>query len=118
MTGLSGSGKTAEISDMLKRFNASVVSMPGGQNAKFERCVLEAKGSWKDLDRKTLHALGHAISAGLDVDGNLLKGDFLHRLTTAGAFRCGLVIDMVVDAVALAVARKDGRFERPDFVAA
>ena len=237
VTGLSGSGKTAEISDMLKRFNASAVPMPDGKSAKFARCVLEAKGSWKDLGRKTLHALGYpitnktrrtqfeiwelvitqaklqgvigihydeaqhimrgksyveilsvldafktlmkshdwplmlilsgvpelggyvqrepqldrlltriefgeidlnsvsghpapdytilneivgsyAMSAGLDVDANLQTGDFLHRLATAGAFRWGLVIDMVVDAVALAVARRDGVFERSDFVAA
>lgn len=225
VTGLSGSGKTAEISDMLNRFNENAVLMPDGNNASFARCVLEAKGTWKDLGRKTLHALGYpitsktrrtqfeiwdlvikqaklqgvvgihydeaqhimrgksdpevlsvldafktlmksyewplmlilsgvpelgdyvqrepqldrfvtriefleidlcnasgspaqdyetineivgsyAISAGLDVDANLPTGDFLHRLATAGAFRWGLVIDIVVDAVALAVARR------------
>ena len=237
VTGMSGSGKTAEISDMLNRFNESAVPMPDGNSARFARCVLEAKGSWKDLGRKTLHSLGYpitnktrrtqfeiwelviaqaklqdvigihydeaqhimrgkseaevlsvldafktlmkshdwplmlilsgvpelgdyvqrepqldrlmtriefgeidlssapgrpapdydvlneivgsyAISAGLDVDATLPTGDFLHRLAAAGAFRWGLVIDMVVDAVALAVARGEGAVERSDFVAA
>ncbi|QOL83008.1 ATP-binding protein [Pseudooceanicola spongiae] len=160
VTGLSGSGKTAEISDMLNRFKESAVRMPDGKDARFASCVLEAKGSWKDLGRKTLHALGYvqrepqldrlmiriefqeidlssapghpaqdyetlneivgsyAISAGLDVDASLPTGDFLHRLATACAFRWGLVIDMVVDAVALAVARREGVVERSDFVAA
>ncbi|NDV52001.1 ATP-binding protein [Salipiger sp. PrR003] len=237
VTGLSGSGKTAEISDMLDRFNKSAVPMPDGKQVRFASCVLEAKGSWKDLGRKTLHALGYpitnktrrtqfeiwdlvikqaklqgvigiyydeaqhimrgksdaevlsvldafktlmkshdwplmlilsgvpelgdyvqrepqldrlmtriefqeidlssapghpaqdyetlneivgsyAISAGLNVDAGLPTGDFLHRLATAGAFRWGLVIDLVVDAVALAVAKREGVIERSDFVAA
>lgn len=237
ITGLSGSGKTAEISDMLNRFNETAVLLPDGKDARFASGVLEAKGSWKDLGRKTLHALGYpitnktrrtqfeiwdlvvkqaklqgvveiyydeaqhimrgksdaevlsvldafktlmkshdwplmlilsgvpelggyvqrepqlvrlmtriefqeidlssapghpaqdyetlneivgsyAISAGLDVDADLPTGDFLHRLATAGTFRWGLVIDMVVDAVALAVARGEGSLERLDFVEA
>lgn len=237
VTGLSGSGKTAEISDMLQRFNESAVLMPNSKNAKFARCGLEAKGSWKDLGRKTLHAMGYpitnktrrtqfeiwdlvikqakllgvigihydeaqhimrgksdnevlsvldafktlmkshdwplmlilsgvpelgdyvqrepqldrlmtrvefgeidlssapgqpapdyavlneivgsyAISAGLEVGGTLPTGDFLHRLATAGAFRWGLVIDIVVDAVANAVTGMAGELERADFVAA
>jgi len=237
VTGLSGSGKTAEISDMLSRFNETAVLLPDGKAARFACCVLEAKGTWKDLGRKTLHALGYpinnktrrtqfeiwelvitqaklqgvigihydeaqhimrgkseaevlsvldafktlmkshdwplmlilsgvpelgdyvqrepqldrlmtriefgeinlastpgrpapdydvlneivgsyAISAGLDVDAALPTGDFLHRLATAGAFRWGLVIDMIVDAVAHAVARMEGAVDRSDFVAA
>lgn len=237
VTGLSGSGKSAEISDMLKRFNESAVPLPGGEGARIAPCVLEAKGSWKDLGRKTLHALGYpisnktrrtqfeiwelvvtqaklkgvigihydeaqhimrgksdaevlsvldafktlmkshdwplmlilsgvpelgdyvqrepqldrlmtriefseidlssaagqpapdygvlneivgsyAISAGLEIDAGLPTGDFLHRLATAGAFRWGLVIDMVVDAVAIAVAGMDGVLGRSHFTAA
>uniref|UniRef100_A0A2A3JVE7 Transposase n=1 Tax=Alloyangia mangrovi TaxID=1779329 RepID=A0A2A3JVE7_9RHOB len=251
ITGLSGSGKTAEISDMLEQFNESAVLLPDGKPARFACCVLGAKGTWKDLGRKTLQALGYpitsstrrtqfeiwdlvikqaklqgivgihydeaqhimrgksdkeveavldafkglmkvdkrdtksgeafmpshdwplmlilsgvpelggyvqreeqldrlmtriefgevdlnsmpghpardyetlneivgsyAISAGLNVDADLPTGDFLHRLATAGAFRWGLVIDMVMDAVALAVARGEGSLERLDFVEA
>lgn len=236
VTGLSGSGKTAEISEVLKKFNESSVVLPGGQTARFANCVLEAKGSWKDLGRKTLNALGYpisdktrrtqfeiwelviaqaklrgvvgihydeaqhimrsksetevlgvldafktlmkshdwplmlilsgvpeladyvqrepqldrlmtritfgeidlestperpaadyevlneivgsyAISAGIEVDAGLLTGDFLHRLATAGAFRWGLVIEIVVDAVANAVTRTSGILDRSDFVA-
>lgn len=237
VTGLSGSGKTTEISDMLTRCNESAVLLPDGKPAQFSSCVLDAKGSWKDLGRKTLHAMGYpiktttrrtqfeiwdrviwqakrqgvvgiyydeaqhimrgksdaevlsvldafkslmkshewplmlilsgvpelgdyvqrepqldrlmtriefseinlssapgfpapdyhtlneivgsyAISAGLEVDANLQTGEFLHRLATAGAFRWGLVIDLVVDAVALAVARREGMIARSNFVAA
>ena len=62
VTGRSGSGKTAEISDMLNRFNETAVRMPDGKDARFASCALEAKGSWKDLGRKTLHALGYPIT--------------------------------------------------------
>lgn len=235
VTGPSGSGKTTEIDDMLNRFNDSGVPMPGDNRAQFASCVLDAKGSWKDLGRKTLDALGYsitsktrrtqfeiwnlvilqakrqgvvgihydeaqhimrgkseaevmsvldafktlmkshdwplmlilsgvpelggyvqlepqldrlmtriefgeidlnsgegepaqdyhtlneivgsyAISAGLDVSGDLQAGDFLHRLATAGAFRWGLVIDLVVDAVAWAKGRQADMMDLSDFV--
>lgn len=235
VTGPSGTGKTTEIDDMLKRFNDSSVPMPGDNRAQFASCVLDAKGSWKDLGRKTLDALGYsitsktrrtqfeiwnlvilqakrqgvvgihydeaqhimrgkseaevmsvlgafktlmkshdwplmlilsgvpelggyvqlepqldrlmtriefgaidlnswegepaqdyhilneivgsyAISAGLDVSGDLQTGDFLHRLATAGAFRWGLVIDLVVDAVAWAKVRQADMMDLSDFV--
>ncbi|MBP0483659.1 ATP-binding protein [Sagittula salina] len=237
VTGHSGSGKTAEISAMLKRFNESNTPLPDGKVAKFGHCLLEAQGTWKDLGRKTLHALGYpitaktkrtqfeiwqlvitqakkqgvigihydeaqhilrgkqdkdmlpvldafktlmkstdwplmlilsgvpelsdyveqerqldrlltrvhfqeidlsspsrrtpedytvlndivgsyAIAADLAVDDDLRTEDFLHRLATAGAFRWGLVIDLVLDAVGQATLRTPGNLSMGDFVLA
>lgn len=69
-------------------------------------------------DFRTMNEIvgSYAISAGLDVAADLATGDFLHRLAAAGAFRWGLVIDMVVEAVAVAVKRGAGAVERSDFV--
>lgn len=235
VTGPSGSGKTTEIEDMLRRFNDSGVLMPGGKVARFASCLLDSKGTWKDLGRKTLVDLGYpitnktrrtqfeiwnmvieqakrqgvvgiyydeaqhimrgksqaevmsvldafktlmkshdwplmlilsgvpelggyvaqetqlerlmtriefseidlkngvcepaedyltlneivgsyAIRAELGVSTDLQTGDFLHRLATAGAFRWGLVIDLVVAAVAKAVSRRSEVLEHSDFV--
>ena len=63
VTGPSGTGKTTEIDDMLQRFNDSGVSMLDNVRAQFASCVLDAKGSWKDLGRKTLDALGYSITS-------------------------------------------------------
>lgn len=60
----------------------------------------------------------YAISAGLEVGECLLTGDFLHRLATAGAFRWGLVIEIVIDAMAAADSRGSGEVDVDDFVAA
>ncbi|WP_092465507.1 ATP-binding protein [Donghicola eburneus] len=62
VTGLSGSGKSKEILHLLDLFWKEAVELPCGKPARFVRCVLDAKGSWKDLGRKTLHALGYPIS--------------------------------------------------------
>ncbi|MYM56612.1 ATP-binding protein [Thalassovita mangrovi] len=237
VTGLSGSGKSTEIEGMLKRFKECEVPLPSGVPADFAECLLASKGSWKDLGKKTLHAIGYplsdttrktqfeiwdlvvrqaklkgivgihydeaqhimrdksdkevlaildafktlmkshewplmlilsgvpeldsyvqrepqldrllsrvtfaeidlcsapgqlapdytvlheivgsyAMSAGLEVDPGLQTGDFLHRLATAGGFRWGIVIDIVVDAVAHAVGRMGGFLTPEDFVAA
>lgn len=221
---------------MVKRFNEDAIPLPDGRPAKFASCVLAAKGTWKDLGRTTLTALGYpitgktrrtlyeiwnlvveqaklqgvigihfdeaqhilrgksenevliildafktlmktqewplmlilsgvpelddyvrcerqldrlltriqfreidlgsgtedpapdyevlneivgsyAISAGLEVGECLLTGDFLHRLATAGAFRWGLVIEIVIDAVAAADSRGSAKVDLDDFVA-
>ncbi|MCW2303752.1 hypothetical protein M2324_002154 [Rhodovulum sulfidophilum] len=87
---------------------------------EFQEIDLSSAPGHPAQDYETLNEIvgSYAISAGLDVDASLPTGDFLHRLATAGAFRWGLVIDMVVDAVALAVARREGVVEWSDFVAA
>lgn len=62
VTGLSGSGKSKEILHLLDLFEKDGVELPCGRPARFARCVLDANGSWKDLGRKTLHALGYPLS--------------------------------------------------------
>lgn len=62
VTGLSGSGKTKEIRDLLRRFKESAAALPSGQPARIVECILDAKGGWKDLNRKTLKAIGYPIS--------------------------------------------------------
>lgn len=64
VTGPSGSGKTTEIADLLRRFNDSAVELPDSRPARIVECVLDAKGGWKDLGRKTLHAMGYPVAAG------------------------------------------------------
>lgn len=62
VTGPSGSGKTKEISDMIKRFNQSEAKLPDGKPALFIECILDAMGSWKDLGKAILRAMGYPIS--------------------------------------------------------
>lgn len=62
VTGPSGTGKTTEISRMLERFNEEAIPLPDGRPAKFASVVLAAKGTWKDLGRTTLAALGYPIT--------------------------------------------------------
>lgn len=73
VTGRAGSGKTAAISDMLNRFNETTVLLPDGKDARFAICVLEAKGSWKDLGRKTLNALGYGAHAARRTNSSSLQ---------------------------------------------
>jgi hypothetical protein len=61
VTGKSGSGKTAEIESMMKRFNASNIALPSGRNARMVSKELDRKGGWKDLGKKSLHAMGYPI---------------------------------------------------------
>lgn len=230
VTGSSGAGKTTEIEKLMRDFHASNAILPDEQAAKIAMCVLDRKGSWKDLGRNTLHAIGYpisdraritqpqisrrikqqserqgivvvwydeaqhilatknedvllevldcfktmvkgpdwpimlilsgvpelagiipeleqlfrkvthvrlddidfaedsekvhsivgsyAIEAGLEVDDALDMEDFLHRLTTAGAFRWGLVIELVMKAVGRAVAERSSRLDVDHFVQA
>ncbi len=62
VTGLSGSGKTQEVSHLIKRFNTSSAPLPSGGSARFAECMLEGRISWKDLGIKTLEALGYHVS--------------------------------------------------------
>lgn len=54
VTGKSGSGKTTEIENMIRNFNASEIELPGGQTAQMVAKELDRKGGWKDLGKKTL----------------------------------------------------------------
>ncbi|SPJ26140.1 ATP-binding protein [Palleronia abyssalis] len=58
----------------------------------------------------------YAIKTGLHVEQSLMTGDFLHRLATAGAFRWGLVIYIVGEAISLSMTRESSRLEHRDFV--
>jgi len=59
--GLSGSGKTRELNELIAQFNDSAAPLPSGQPARIAQCILDSKGGWKDLGKKTLHALGYPI---------------------------------------------------------
>jgi len=62
VTGASGAGKTTEIEKLLREFNLSQAILPNGTGARFETCVLDRKGTWKDLGKNTLHAMRYPLS--------------------------------------------------------
>ncbi|SFD42134.1 ATP-binding protein [Roseivivax sediminis] len=62
VTGLSGTGKTREITKMLDEFNGNALPLPDGKPARVVHCLLDRKGGWKDLGRKTLKAMGYSLS--------------------------------------------------------
>lgn len=62
LTGQSGSGKSKEISELLKRFNASEIRLPSGQPARFAECILGGTQGWKGLGRNTNKAIGYPLS--------------------------------------------------------
>lgn len=62
VTGSSGAGKTTEIEKLMRDFHAFNAILPNEQSAKIAMCVLDRKGSWKDLGRNTLHAIGYPTS--------------------------------------------------------
>tara|TARA_R100000750_G_scaffold36404_2_gene23472 strand:- start:2503 stop:3468 length:966 start_codon:yes stop_codon:yes gene_type:complete len=62
VTGVSGTGKTTELEKLLREFNLSQAILPNGAKARFATCVLDRKGTWKDLGKDTLHAMGYPLS--------------------------------------------------------
>lgn len=60
----------------------------------------------------------YAIRARLKLSDYLLTGDFLHRLATAGAFQWGLVIQLVLGAMAAAGDRGSEEVDVDDFIEA
>jgi hypothetical protein len=62
VTGHSGTGKTKEVDNLLTLFNASEAALPTGQKARIVPCILDRKGGWKDLGKKTLRAMGYPIA--------------------------------------------------------
>lgn len=62
VTGASGAGKTREIHRLLAKFEQSGSKLPSGQPARVLTCVLDRKGGWKDLGKKTLHAMNFKLS--------------------------------------------------------
>lgn len=62
VTGASGAGKTTEIEKLLREFNLSQAVLPNGAEARFATCVLDRKGTWKDLGKNTLHAMGYPLA--------------------------------------------------------
>ncbi|WP_417241836.1 ATP-binding protein [Celeribacter sp.] len=62
VTGQSGSGKTKEIEELLKRFNAGNIRLPTGQPARFAECMLKGTLGWKDLGRNSMRAIGFPLS--------------------------------------------------------
>lgn len=59
-----------------------------------------------------------AIESGLDVSDDIMTRDLYTRLATAGAFRWGLVIGLVIGACEAARVRKSRLLERRDFAEA
>jgi len=62
VTGASGAGKTTELEKLLREFHLSQAILPNGAKARFAPCVLDRKGTWKDLGKNTLHAMGYPLS--------------------------------------------------------
>ncbi|WP_439525061.1 ATP-binding protein [Marivita sp.] len=62
VTGESGAGKTTELVNLLRDFNSHGVALPNGTNASIKICLLDGKGTWKDLGKNTLHATGYSLS--------------------------------------------------------
>ncbi|MFX0546660.1 AAA family ATPase [Roseovarius sp. S1116L3] len=62
ITGLSESGKTREINEILAQLRAQEIPLPNGNPARIVQCVLNRTGGWKDLGRKTLKAMGYCLS--------------------------------------------------------
>ena len=62
VTGQSGSGKTKEIAELLKRFNASNILLPSGQPARFAECALKGTLGWKDLGKNSMRAIGFPVA--------------------------------------------------------
>lgn len=62
VTGQSGSGKTKEIAELLKRFNASNILLPSGQPARFAECELKGTLGWKDLGKNSMRAIGFPVA--------------------------------------------------------
>ncbi len=61
VTGQSGSGKTKEIAEILKRFNAGQTPLPTGRHARIAECILAGSQGWKDLGRNTIRAIGYPL---------------------------------------------------------
>ena len=59
----------------------------------------------------------YALRAGLEVDDDLLSVDFIHRLTTAEAFRWGLVFSITKKAVMEALNDHSPTLRRDHYVA-
>lgn len=78
VTGQSGSGKTKEIEELLKRFNASNIPLPSGQSARFAECILTGTQGWKDLGRNSMRAIGFP----LDGKARLTQVEIWERVVT------------------------------------
>lgn len=63
VTGLSGTGKTTEISALIRQFNSDKIALPDGSPARFAECILKGLGSWKDLGKATAKAVGYPVSS-------------------------------------------------------
>ncbi|ETD85270.1 ATP-binding protein [Rhodobacter capsulatus] len=83
VTGQSGTGKTAEIEKLMRDFHASNAGLPEGRTAKFPMCVLDRKGSWKDLGRNTLDAMGYPLSD----KARLTQAQIARRIKQQGALQ-------------------------------
>jgi len=62
LTGKSGAGKTTELENLVKEFNADDIPLPSGQKARLASCDLDRKGGWKALGQKTLASMAYPIS--------------------------------------------------------
>ncbi len=63
VTAESRSGKTDEISAVIKQFNDENLLLPSGLPARFVQCTLSGMLSWKDLGIKVLESLGFPMAA-------------------------------------------------------
>lgn len=63
VTGRSGSGKTRELEDLIRRFNASGARLSDGRQAQIAQCMLSGIGGWKGLGARAAKALGYPIAS-------------------------------------------------------
>lgn len=73
-----------------------------------------------DKDAPTVNSIvgSFALLAKLSVADDLMGGEFLHRLATAGAFRWGLVFELITKAVDVAKVAGCAELEREHFIEA
>lgn len=81
VTGASGAGKTTEVEKLLREFNSTQTDLPNGKSATFATCVLDRKGTWKDLGKNTLHSMGFPVSD----SARMTQGQIGRRVRQQGA---------------------------------
>lgn len=100
VTGSSGAGKTTELEKLMREFNKDRILLPNGSAAQIPLCLLDRKGTWKDLGRNTLVSMGYPLSDGARVT----QAQIARRITQQGELQG--VIGVWYDEAQHVLARK------------